>query len=63
MKRFLNAAGTQTTGEDREQETMMRKMTKKTRVEDRTLEDAREFAPVQDEMARIRAYVEATRAW
>lgn len=24
---------------------------------------ARRLAPVQDEMARIRAYVEATRAW
>jgi hypothetical protein len=63
MKPFLNPAGTKRTGEDREQETMMRKMTKKPRVEDRTFEGARELAPVQDEMARIRAYVEATRAW
>jgi hypothetical protein len=48
---------------------MMRKMTKKPLLEDGILEGeieriaARRPAPIQDEIARIRAYVEATRAW
>jgi hypothetical protein len=60
---------TRRTGEDREQESMMRKVTKKPLLEDGILESeieriaARRPAPIQDEIARIRAYVEATRAW
>ena len=65
----MNSAAAGRTGEDREQESVMRKMTKKPLLEDRTGDGgidrigARRPGPVQDEMAEIRAYVEATRAW
>jgi hypothetical protein len=63
----MNSAAAGRTGEDPEQESMMRKMTKRPLLEDCILEGgieriaARRPAPIQDEM--IRAYVEATRAW
>lgn len=47
----------------------MHKMTKKPLFEGGVLDvgieriAARRLVPIQDEMARIRAYVEATRAW
>jgi hypothetical protein len=65
----MNSAAAGRTGEDREQESMMRKMTKKPLFDDGILDAgiewiaARRLASVQGEMARIRAYVEATRAW
>jgi hypothetical protein len=65
----MNSAAAGRTGEDREQESMMHKMTKKPLFEHGILDAgieriaARRLAPIQDEMARIRAYVEATRAW
>jgi hypothetical protein len=55
--------------EDLEQESKMRKMTKKPLPEGSILEGgidrivARSLAPIQDEFARLRAHVEATRAW
>jgi hypothetical protein len=63
----MNSAAAGRTGEDREQESMMRKTTKKPLIEDGILEGGieriapRRLDPIQDEM--IRAYVEATRAW
>jgi hypothetical protein len=65
----MNSAVAGRTGGDREQERMMRKMTKKPLFEGGIFDvgieriAARRLAPIQDEMARIRAYVEATRAW
>jgi hypothetical protein len=65
----MNSAAAGRTGGDREQESMMRKMTKKPPMEDGIPEGgieriaARRLAPIEGEMARIRAYVEATRAW
>jgi hypothetical protein len=64
-----HSAATGKTGKDREQESMMRKMTKKPILEAGMAEDAidriavRRLAAVQHDLVTLRAYVEATRAW